>query len=257
METLFCADLKPRNLLVNSNCDLKICDYGLLGEKLLTCFRSKISRSLTDEVGQTCHEQWRLPAPHRASFLEMGASVHFISSRTRQEMHEIRDLMWGCDEQDVTFLAFMAGMFALGGIEHPKCFAVGQIMALSIIPGGHIWNRSVESQKSQKTRRSSSTSVIWHCQAEPCSKAIDMWSIGTGIVVLLFHYQFLTRWQLKESERFFRSKETRMTCKNCSDTRIIGMSIIVLSIKRDKTRFVHLIFLNKILMARLHLCRDA
>ena len=22
------ADLKPRNLLVNSNCDLKICDYG-------------------------------------------------------------------------------------------------------------------------------------------------------------------------------------------------------------------------------------
>ena len=22
-------DLKPRNLLVNSNCDLKICDFGL------------------------------------------------------------------------------------------------------------------------------------------------------------------------------------------------------------------------------------
>jgi len=24
-----CSDLKPRNLLVNSNCDLKICDFGL------------------------------------------------------------------------------------------------------------------------------------------------------------------------------------------------------------------------------------
>ena len=33
----------------------------------------------------------------------------------------------------------LAGMFALGGIEHPKYFAVGQIMALSMGPGGLIF----------------------------------------------------------------------------------------------------------------------
>ncbi len=157
-----------------------------------------------------------------------------------------------CDEQDVTSTRIpapfiLAGMFALGGIEHPKYFAVGQIMALSMGPGGLIWNRSVESRKD---RRFSSSAVdnIWQCQVEPCSKAIDMWSIGTGVVVLLFHDRFLRRWRMKESERFFRSKETRMTCKNCSDAcitsteQVLGTSIIVLSIKRDKTRFVHLIF---------------
>ena len=26
---IYHRDLKPRNLLVNSNCDLKICDFGL------------------------------------------------------------------------------------------------------------------------------------------------------------------------------------------------------------------------------------
>jgi serine/threonine protein kinase len=31
--------LKPRNILVNSNCDLKICDFGLAVTKcLLICF---------------------------------------------------------------------------------------------------------------------------------------------------------------------------------------------------------------------------
>lgn len=28
-------DLKPRNLLVNGNCDLKICDFGLARAELL------------------------------------------------------------------------------------------------------------------------------------------------------------------------------------------------------------------------------
>jgi serine/threonine protein kinase len=26
---IYHRDLKPRNLLINSNCDLKICDFGL------------------------------------------------------------------------------------------------------------------------------------------------------------------------------------------------------------------------------------
>ena len=30
-------DLKPRDLLVNCNCDLKICDYGLAGDEFHTC----------------------------------------------------------------------------------------------------------------------------------------------------------------------------------------------------------------------------
>jgi serine/threonine protein kinase len=41
-------DLKPRNLLVNSNCDLKICDFGL-ARPLLQDFKDK-SQVMTDYV---------------------------------------------------------------------------------------------------------------------------------------------------------------------------------------------------------------
>ena len=41
-------DLKPRNLLVNSNCDLKICDFGLARANINTLMTP--SASLTDYI---------------------------------------------------------------------------------------------------------------------------------------------------------------------------------------------------------------
>lgn len=44
-------DLKPRNLLVNSNCDLKICDYGRLGRSLVDGCGSSDLPSLWGRLG--------------------------------------------------------------------------------------------------------------------------------------------------------------------------------------------------------------
>ena len=41
-------DLKPRNLLVNSNCDLKICDFGLARANINTLMTS--AATLTDYI---------------------------------------------------------------------------------------------------------------------------------------------------------------------------------------------------------------
>jgi len=112
-------DLKPRNLLVNSNCDLKICDFGLARVKFLT---QEWLNPMTEYV---CTRWYRAPEV-LCSWTDYSASIDMWSiGCIFAEMHTCQPLFPGTNTQDQLHLVICLLGSPQGDeitkIPHEKC----------------------------------------------------------------------------------------------------------------------------------------